>query len=76
MQDHVYRIVHLVGSSDTSIDNAIKSAISKASGTIRHLRWFEVVETRGMIEDGKVQYFQVTLKAGFTLEDEQNPPRP
>ena len=76
MQDHVYKIIHLVGSSETSIEDAIKSAVKKAAASVRHLRWFEVTETRGMIDDAKVQYFQVTLKAGFTLEDEKNPPRP
>ena len=70
MTDHVYRVIEVVGSSPDSIENAVKAAISKASGTLRHLRWFEVVETRGQIENGAVQYFQVTLKIGFSLEDE------
>jgi flavin-binding protein dodecin len=67
---HVYKIVELVGSSPDSIEDAIKSAISRANATIRNLRWFEVVETRGHIENGNVHHYQVTLKVGFTLEDE------
>lgn len=69
MSDHVYRVVELVGSSETGIDDAISTAIAKASKTIRNLRWFEVIETRGQVEDGKVAYYQVTLKVGFTVED-------
>jgi len=70
MTDHVYRVIQLVGSSETSIEDAIKAAISKASNTLRHMRWFEVVETRGHIENNKVSHYQVTLKMGFSLEDE------
>ncbi len=66
---HVYKIVELVGSSPDSTDDAIRSAIVRASETIRNLRWFEVIQTRGHIEDGRVKHFQVVLKAGFTLED-------
>jgi flavin-binding protein dodecin len=69
MQDHIYKVIELVGSSETSIEDAINAAISRAKATIRHLRWFEVVETRGQIEDGKVRYYQVRLKVGFTMED-------
>ncbi|PNG26174.1 dodecin [Methylocella silvestris] len=68
MSDHVYKVVELVGSSPLSTDEAIRNAIARASGTLRNLRWFEVVETRGHIEDGKVHHFQVTLKVGFTLD--------
>jgi flavin-binding protein dodecin len=68
MQDHIYKVVELVGSSAESSDDAIRQAITKASVTLRNLRWFQVVETRGHIEDGKVAHFQVTLKAGFQLE--------
>jgi dodecin len=68
MEDHIYRVIQLVGSSEKSIDDAIHQAIARASKTLRELRWFEVVETRGHIEDGKVHHFQVTLKVGFTLE--------
>jgi len=70
MTDHVYRVIELVGSSETSIEEAIKAAISKASNTLRHMRWFQVVETRGHIEDNKVSHYQVTMKVGFTVEDE------
>lgn len=68
MSDHVYKVVELVGSSETSIEDAIKSAIARATKTVRNLRWFEVVETRGHIENDQVHHYQVTLKAGFTLE--------
>jgi flavin-binding protein dodecin len=70
MTDHVYRVIQLVGSSEASIEDAINAAISKASNTLRHLRWFEVVETRGHIENNKVSHYQVTLKLGFAVEDE------
>ncbi len=69
MSEHVYRIVELVGSSETGIEPAIENAITRAAKTMRHLEWFEVVETRGHIEDGRVKHYQVTLKAGFRLED-------
>jgi len=70
MTDHVYRVVELVGTSETSIEEAIKSAIAKASNTVRHMRWFEVVETRGHIENNAVAHYQVTMKVGFAVEDE------
>ena len=70
MQDHhVYKVVELVGSSPTSIEDAIKSAIARAGSTLRNMRWFEVVETRGHVEDGRVAHFQVALKLGYSLED-------
>ena len=69
MPNHTYKFVELVGSSDKSIEDAITSAITRASKTLRNLRWFEVVETRGHIENGKVAHYQVTLKVGFTMED-------
>ncbi|PHP66406.1 dodecin flavoprotein [Zhengella mangrovi] len=68
MSSHVYKMVDLVGSSPKGIEDAIETAIAKAGKTIRHLRWFEVVETRGHIEDGKVAHYQVSLRAAFTLE--------
>jgi flavin-binding protein dodecin len=68
---HVYKVVELVGSSPDSIEDAIKSAIARAHQTLRSLRWFEVVETRGHIQDGEVHHYQVKLKVGFTLEDQQ-----
>ena len=67
MSDHVYKIVELVGSSATSIEDAIQGAIARASSTVDNIRWFEVVETRGHVEGGKVDHYQVTLKVGFTL---------
>jgi flavin-binding protein dodecin len=69
MSHHVYKVVELTGSSPTSSDDAIATAIARASKTLKHLRWFEVVETRGQIEDGGIAHWQVTLKVGFTLED-------
>ncbi len=69
MEDHVYKIIDLVGSSETSIEDAIQTAITRASQTIRHLRWFEVVQTRGHVEEGRVRHYQVTLRVGFTLDD-------
>jgi flavin-binding protein dodecin len=67
MDDHIYRVIQLVGSSDKGIEDAIQGAITRASKTLRNLRWFEVVETRGNIDNGKLSY-QVTLKVGFTME--------
>lgn len=68
MNDHVYKTVELTGSSTTSSDDAVRCAIERASRTIREIRWFQVTETRGHVEGGKVAYWQVTLKVGFTLE--------
>jgi dodecin len=68
MSDHVYKKLELVGSSQTSIDDAVKNAISLASKTIRNMRWFEVTEMRGHIEDNKIDHWQVTVKVGFTLD--------
>ena len=70
MSDHTYKIVELVGSSPTSIEDAIQTAIKRAGQTLRNLQWFEVVQTRGHIENGEVKHYQVVLKAGFTLEGE------
>jgi dodecin len=69
MHDHIYKIIELVGSSKTSIEDAISNAIGRAGETLRNLRWFEVVQTRGQIEGGKVHYYQVMLKVGFTMEE-------
>jgi len=69
MPDHVYKVIELVGSSTTSSDDAIRNAIERASKTLKHISWFQVVETRGHIQDGKVAHFQVVLKVGFRLED-------
>lgn len=68
MSDHVYKKIELVGSSPTSIDDAVRNAIARAQKTVRNMRWFEVVETRGHIEDGKLAHWQVTVKIGFTLD--------
>ena len=68
MSDHVYKSVELVGSSETSIEDAIQTAIKRAGQTLRNLQWFEVVQTRGHIENGEDRHYQVVLKAGFTLE--------
>ena len=67
MPAHTYKVIEIVGSSETSIEDAIRGAVAKASETIDEIGWFEVTETRGHIEGGKVQHFQVTLKIGFTL---------
>ena len=69
MNDHVYRVIEVVGSSDRSSDDAIRNALERAGKTVRGIRWFEVVETRGHVADDKVCHFQVTLKLGFTLDD-------
>jgi flavin-binding protein dodecin len=69
MNEHVYKSVELTGSSRTSTDDAIRNAIERASKTIRDIRWFQVTDVRGHVEDGKVAHWQVTLKVGFTLEE-------
>lgn len=68
MSDHIYKKLELVGSSPDSIEDAVQAALARAHKTVRNMRWFEVVETRGQIVDGKVAHWQVTLKIGFTLE--------
>jgi flavin-binding protein dodecin len=68
MSDHVYKVIELVGSSRTSIEDAVTNAVAQASATIRNMRWFEVVETRGYIENNAIAYWQVTIKLGFTVE--------
>jgi flavin-binding protein dodecin len=67
-KDHVYKILELVGSSENSIEDAIKNAVSRAAKSVREMKWFEVVQTRGHIENGTVRHYQVTLRVGFTLE--------
>lgn len=69
MSNHTYKLIELVGSSTASTDDAIHSAIARASKTMRHMDWFEVTETRGHLEDGKVAHFQVKLKVGIRLDD-------
>lgn len=68
MNDNVYKVVELVGSAPDSIEAAIQNAIGRANASLRHIRWFEVLETRGHIEDGRVAHFQVRIKVGFTLD--------
>lgn len=68
MTDHVYKILELTGSSTTGIEDAVNTAIAKASQSVRNIQWFNVTETRGHVKDGKVAHWQVTLKIGFTLE--------
>jgi len=68
MSNHIYKKLELVGSSKKSIEDAVQNAISRAAKTIRNVRWFEVVETRGYIEKNKINHWQVTIKAGFTLD--------
>ena len=68
MSENVYKVVELVGSSTSGIEDAVENAISRASQSLREIGWFEVVSTRGHVEDGKVAHYQVTLKVGFKLE--------
>ncbi|HRA66164.1 MAG TPA: dodecin family protein [Caldilinea sp.] len=69
MQNQVYKSVELTGSSSTTMEEAVQNAVARAAATIRQMSWFEVVETRGTIENGKVSAWQVTVKVGFALED-------
>jgi flavin-binding protein dodecin len=69
MPEHIYKSVELTGSSTVGSDDAIAKAVARASKTLQNLRWFEVIQTRGHIEDGAVAHWQVTLKVGFTLEE-------
>jgi dodecin len=69
MSDHIYKITELTGSSPKSIEDAVQQAVTRAAKTLRNLRWFEITETRGHIDNGKVAHWQVTLKIGFTLDD-------
>ncbi|MGA7800998.1 MAG: dodecin [Gammaproteobacteria bacterium] len=69
MTDHVYKTIELTGSSSAGTDDAIRNAIAKAAKSVRHMDWFEVLETRGNIRDDHVAYWQVTLKVGFRLDD-------
>jgi len=69
MAEHVYKKIEIVGSSPDGFEEAVQNALGRASKTIRNMRWFEVSETRGYIDDGKIAHWQVTLKIGFTLDD-------
>lgn len=66
--DHVYKIIHLAGSSSQSFEDAVRTAVAKAGQSLHNLRWFEVIETRGHIDKGQVAHWQVVLKVGFTLD--------
>ncbi|WP_137920533.1 dodecin [Hydrogenophaga sp. 2FB] len=68
MTSHVYKTLELTGSSPIGIEDAVQTAIAKASETVRHIQWFNITETRGHVVDGKVAHWQVGLKIGFTLE--------
>ena len=68
MSDHVYKKIELVGSSSSSIEEAVQNAVARAQKTVRNMRWFEVIETRGNIEKGKIDHWQVTIRVGFTLD--------
>lgn len=69
MDNHIYKIVELTGTSPTSIEDAVQNAIERASKTLRNLSWFQVIETRGNVQDGKLHHWQVVLKVGFLLSD-------
>jgi hypothetical protein len=69
MKDPVYKLIELTGTSTTSIEDAVDKAIKRAHKTINNLRWFQVIETRGSIEKGKVHHWQVTVKIGFTVNE-------
>ena len=68
MSDHIYKKIELVGSSPKGIEDAVKNALTRAKKTVRNMRWFEIAETRGYLEEGNIAHWQVTLKVGFTLE--------
>lgn len=70
MSDHTYKLIELVGSSPNSVEEAVNSALGKASNTVSNMRWFEVCDIRGNIENGQVAHWQVTVKVGFTLKDD------
>lgn len=69
MSEHIYKLIELVGSSTISSDDAINNAIARAARTVKHMSWFELVETRGHIVEGKVAHYQVTIKVGFRIEE-------
>ncbi|MFM2435989.1 MAG: hypothetical protein RL063_1972 [Pseudomonadota bacterium] len=69
MTAHTYKIIELVGSSTNGTDEAIRNAIAKAAQTVKHMDWYEVIESRGHIVNGQIQHYQVTIKVGFRIED-------
>jgi hypothetical protein len=71
MADHVYKLIELTGTSTKSMEDAVQNALARAGQTIRNMRWFEVIETRGQIEKKKIAHWQVTIKVGFTLDEDE-----
>jgi flavin-binding protein dodecin len=69
MKDHVFKLIELTGTSDTSIEEAVEGAVERAHRTVKHMSWFHVIDLRGNIVDGKIHHWQVTLKIGFTVEE-------
>ncbi|MDP3979883.1 MAG: dodecin family protein [Chlamydiota bacterium] len=69
MKDHIYKKIEIIGTSTVSIEEAVQNAITLASKTIHNMRWFEVAETRGHLDNGKIDHWQVAIKIGFTLDD-------
>lgn len=69
MSDHIYKKLELVGTSKIGIEDAVNQAVERAGKTVKNMRWFEVIETRGHIDDGKVEHWQVTIKIGFNVKD-------
>ena len=69
MSDHIYKHIELTGSSKNSIEEAIQNAVAKANETVKNMRWFQMTDFRGHIDNGNVSHWQVTIKIGFTLED-------
>ncbi|MFC4722078.1 dodecin [Geojedonia litorea] len=67
MEDHVYKKIEIVGTSEKSSDDAVRNALARASKSVQNLRWFEVLDSRGSIKNGKVEHWQVTIKLGFTM---------
>ena len=72
MTDHVYKSIELTGSSRESLQHAVENAVARASETVRNVRWFEVMQVRGHVEEGKIEHWQVTMKLGFTLDGEDD----
>ncbi|MBA3531299.1 MAG: dodecin domain-containing protein [Ardenticatenales bacterium] len=70
MSEHVYKIIELTGSSESSLEHAIQNAVARAAKSVRNMRWFQVIDTRGHIENNQVAHWQVTVKIGFTLDEE------
>ena len=69
MKDHIYKLIELTGTSTSSIEQAINNALKRAATSVKHLRWFQVIEVRGDIDQDHVSHWQVTIKVGFTVED-------